>query len=200
MIMPRIPMSLECSRQPQEPLHQRREVRRAQARDRVPPAQRGEPVRAAPRVRPVRDVVERVCEPVRVYLSTLRVSVSPPAPLPMRCTYRGVNPPDRRLVRREPRVVHRGEDRGEDRRRRGRAARERVVRVDDGDGREPVRAHVRDPAPAAVEQARVDAVPELLQVPRDLPFLEFGAREDVGEAAAGAEERRCALGVVYLRA
>lgn len=76
--MPCVPTPLECSRQPQEPLHQRREVRRAQARDRVPPAQRGEPCRAAPRVRPVRDVVERVREPVRVDLPTQHASAVSP--------------------------------------------------------------------------------------------------------------------------
>lgn len=197
------------SRQEQEPRQQLREVRRAQARDGVPARLRQEPLRAAVRVRAVRDVVERAREEGRVDLQAedaVRWCIGK-LEQEERGAYSRVDPPDGALADGEACVVDGGEDRGESGRGRGRSGDEPELAIDrdrevqptrtscvsvqvyawDGGGayaNVPVGRNIGVRASGRVEDTRCVAGRELLEVVRHRALLEVRAREDVGEPAA----------------
>ena len=100
----------------QEPLQHLLKLGRAQARDGIPTLRGGEPVRAAPGVRPGRDVVEYPREQVRVQLcpnptsaSLVLIQLTIYAQ-----THRRVDPPNRPLPNCDARIVDGGDHRSED--------------------------------------------------------------------------------------
>ena len=135
------------------------EVGRAKACDRVPPLLRREPVRAAPRVRPARDVVERG--------GAGRVQ-------------EGVQEPERALAGVEELVVQESDDGRERGAGRARAGDTLALTTDVDDEVDTLRGDVGERTALWVEEASV-RVAKLVEVGGNCVVLVAGAGEDVRE-------------------